>query len=131
MFQIKGSVRAALVVIAGATALNLFGATKDVQAQVDFGEYALFQPGSEGVVGWVVTNSDRSVEWWAYLDDAYVWANIASTPQNRWHLEAERVGGAGWSGFEAWKADVLSRPVTYGRHLVFQNHVVAESAVEN
>ena len=100
-------------------------------AQTRFGEFALFQPGSGGVVGWVVSNPDRTVEWWAYIEGSYEWADTTSTPQDRWKLEAERIGDPLTSSFENWKTSVLLRSIAVGKRIVFQNHSVVETAVDN
>ena len=123
---------AASAVLMLSTASSVLMRGERLDAQITVGEYCLFQPGSPEVfVGWVVTNSDRNVEWWAYFDDSYEWADYGCTSENRWKLEAQWVGTAGWSNFEAWKSEVLDRHVTDGRRLVFQNHAVAESVVDN
>ena len=100
-------------------------------AQLNAGEYGLYQPGASDPVGWVRVNGDRSVEWWAYVDDAYSWADSTNTVASPWHLEARYVGPGNFATYPMWKSDVLQRPAAQGETIVFQNHSVEEEAVEN
>lgn len=99
------------------------GSRASAIAQVDAGEYSLLQTGT---VGWVRVSSDRTVEWWAYIDGAYEWADPGSTGQNRWRLDAEYIGDGDFVSYAAWKTDVLERPEALGQTIVFQIHAVSE-----
>lgn len=116
----------ALVAIAGlATSLSN---DSTVQAQMKPGEFTLHQ---SGLVGWVYVNSDRTVEWWAYIDGEYEWADSSSVGSNLWQLDAEYVGSTPWITYAAWKANVLQRAAADGKTIVFQQHAVTEESVEN
>jgi|SRR5882724_7055192 len=102
-----------------------------VAAQVLPGEYALYQPGSPDPVGWVRVNGDRSEEWWAYVEGAYVWADSANNPASPWHLEARYVGVGSWATYAVWKNDVLQRESALGHTITFQSHAVTEESVND
>jgi hypothetical protein len=119
-----------LVGVAGVTlgvAVALLQST-DARAQCKGGEYALQQ---SGLVGWVYVNSERTIEWWAYLDEVYEWADTTSVGGNAWHLQAEYIGTGGWSSYAEWRSDVLQRSAAQGRTVVFQQHAVNAETVSN
>lgn len=100
-------------------------------AQVQDGEYGLYQPGNSDPVGWARVSGDRTVEWWAYVDSAYSWADDTNTAASPWHLEARYIGPGNFATYPIWKADVLQRAAAQGHTIVFQDHSVAEESVEN
>jgi hypothetical protein len=116
---------AVVAVVGLATALSN---DSTVQAQLKPGEFALHQ---SGLVGWVYVNSDRTVEWWAYIDGLYEWADSSSVGSNQWQLDAEYIGSTPWITYSAWKANVLERAAADGKTIVFQQHAVTEESVEN
>ena len=101
------------------------------RAQVRIGEFELHQPGASGAVGFVACNADRTVEWWAYIDGTYSWGDASSTTANPWKLEAVRLGDTTASTFMEWRAEVLALSVMAGKRVVFQNHSVVETTVDN
>lgn len=114
------------LIVGSAVASLLQGAT--ARAQIGPGEFALRQGGT---VGWVCVSADRTTEWWAYFGDVYRWADATSTSSSPWGVEAQYIGVGAWGSFASWKADVLQRAAAQGRTIVFQQHSVAEEAVEN
>ena len=118
----------ALVVLASAGLAAAFSPESPVQAQCNGGDYALHQ---SGVVGWAYVNSNRTVEWWAYIDGAYQWGDSSSVGANQWQLDAEYIGPGAWPTYAAWKANVLGRAAAQGHTIVFQQHVVSEESVAN
>lgn len=117
--------------LVSAVAIELISHAKRVDAQVKPGEFALFQPGISNPVGWARINSDRTVEWWAYIEGSYTWADNTNTPSSRWHLEAEYDGPGSYASYAAWRADVLQRAAAQGHTVTFQNHTVTEDTVAN
>jgi hypothetical protein len=95
------------------------------------GEFILHQPGVSDPVGWVRVNSDRTVEWWAYVDETYSWADSSNNSSAPWHLDAEYLGNASYGSYAVWKAAVLQRAAAQEHTVVFQTHAVAEETVAN
>ena len=124
------AIQVASVVVAGVLGWGLVHSPR-AEAQIKIGEFALFQSGGGTPVGWAVTNADRTVEWWAYIDGTYEWADSSRTPMNPWALEAAYMGSSGWGSFDAWKADVLGRSAASGMRIIFQVHAVEETVVDN
>jgi hypothetical protein len=115
-----------VVIAASAAASFLQGTT--ARAQVGPGEFALHQGPT---VGWVCVSSDRTTEWWAYVDGVYRWADETCTSSSPWVAQAEYIGVGTWGSFEAWKADVLTRQAAQGKTIVFQRHAVEQESVAN
>jgi hypothetical protein len=120
-----------VAVVLAAVAADLLSRTRTADAQLGDGEYCLYQPGNADPVGWVRVGGDHTQEWWAYIDGEYGWAGSANTSASPWHLTAVYTGSGGSGTYVSWKNDVLQRAPSQGRTIVFQNHSVAEEAVEN
>lgn len=69
----------AAVVVGGLALAAAWSRSGEVAAQVDAGEYTLLQGGT---VGWVYVSSDRTVEWWAYVQGSYDWADRSNSGNN-------------------------------------------------
>src|SRR5262245_5618753 len=93
-----------------------------LEAQARPGEYALYQNGV--VVGWLWVNGAQTLEYWAYIEGVYEWADIQHTCANRWKLEAEFIGANCPSSYSAWKNDVAGRHAVGNHKLTFQRHTI-------
>jgi hypothetical protein len=106
--------------------------TKQVHAQIDSGEFLLYQSHQSAPVGRAWSNSDRTVEYWAYIVGEYKLADTSNYDWNHhWDLEAVRVSGASYSNYSAFKTAILALSEMAGKQVRFQNHGVTEETVQN
>jgi hypothetical protein len=97
-------------------------------AQIDEGEFALFQPQQQAPVGRAWCNADRTVEYWAYVVGEYAFPLQGN---GGWRLDATRVSGTSYSSFAQFRAAVLALPQMAGKKILFQDHSVTEQTVVN
>jgi len=128
----RGVVRG-VVVLAGASvaAVGVYRAPVDAEAQVRYGVYWLTQPHQPARVGRVWCNAVRTVEYWAYVDGEYRWADIGNQAANPWQLCAVRGEDASYASFAEFQAATCALPEFQGKALIFQNHSVLETVVQN
>lgn len=126
-----GAVVGAVVLAGIGSMTGVFPRSTPVLAQADPGEYWLIQPGASMHVGRVWCNGDRSVEYWAYVEGEYVWADSSNGVNNRWRLDAEYIGATSYASFQAFKDAVCALPIYEGQTITFQSHGVTEDVVEN
>jgi hypothetical protein len=110
---------------------SLVSSPSAASAQIGPGEYLLFQPHQPGVVGRAWANPDQTVEFWAYVHTEYRFAGPGNVAGNRWHLGAERVGNVQYPNLAAFKAAVLAMPEFQGKAMLFEDHSVVHSTVQN
>ena len=110
---------------------SLLSRTTSVHAQVQSGDYWLYQPHQPAPVGRAWCNSDRTVEYWAYVNGEYEFGGASSGLSGRWRLEVEQVGSASYASFADFKDAVLDQPEIQGKTILFQNHQVSESVEVN
>lgn len=111
-----------------------FGALPEFEsadAQVRYGVYWLTQPHQTTRVGRVWCNPDRTAEYWAYVQGEYRWADVGNGPSQRWVLEAEFAGESSYPSFAAFRDATRALPEFQGKTLVFQDHSVVETVVQN
>jgi hypothetical protein len=132
-FGVRGFVRFAGIVAVSALACAAATAVAppEARAQMAQGEYWLYQPQQGAPVGRAWANSDRSVEYWAYVVGEYEFADVTNVPANPWHLDLQRIGTGAYANFAAFKAAILAMPMMSGKTILFQSHVVTEETVEN
>jgi hypothetical protein len=128
------SFRGPILGLAAAVAASVLAglpATPPAEAQIRCGGFWLVQPHQTARVGRAWANADRTVEYWAYVDGEYRWADASNGPANRWRLDAEFEGSTSFGSFEAFRDATLALPEFDGKVLVFQQHVVTETVVQN
>ena len=126
-----GAVVGAVIVAGLAAVSGVFPRSTPLAAQTGTGEYWLIQPGANMRVGRVWCNGDRSIEYWAYVDGVYTWADASHGVDNHWRLDAEYIGSASYSSFQQFKDAVCALPIYEGQTITFQAHGITEDVVEN
>lgn len=114
-----------------AYAASVVTTTEQVRAQIDVGDYWLFQPQQTGPVGRAYCNAGHTAEYWAYTTGEYRFPNSSNGPGNRGHIDFERVSGGSYATYAAFKTAVRALPEMAGKTILFQNHSVAEETITN
>jgi len=131
--RLSRSVRAAVLIsVASVAALAfVFATPRRASAQIHGGDFSLYQTTQLNTVGRAWCSGDHSVEYWAYVEGEYAFADSGNDSVNRWRLDAEYDSAADYADFEAFKTAILALPEMSGKTVRFQSHVVAEEVVEN
>ena len=100
-------------------------------AQLRGGIYRIRNPETNAVAGWVFSSTDRTREYWAYIEGTYTWATSDNTSSNPWTLKAEYIGAPSYSTFVEFRDAVLAESAAQGKTITFQNHTVFETVTDN
>jgi hypothetical protein len=126
-------IRALALIAVGVVASTAFtvATAPKARAQLHGGEFSLYQPSQISTVGRAWCSSDHTIEYWAYVDGEFTFADTSNDSLNRWRLDAEHVSLEEYEDYNAFKSAVLALPEMSGKTVRFQSHAVSEEVVVN